>query len=129
MVPDGRRGVATRRALSPKRGELYVVSFDPTLGAEIKKTRPALILQNDIGNRHSPVTIVAAVTSNVLRRGPTSVLVRASEGGLTVDSIVLLNQIGTIDKRRLGKRLGVLRSEIMKQVDQAIMISLALIEI
>ena len=121
--------MATRHALSPKRGELYLVSFDPTLGAEIKKRRPALILQNDIGNRHSPVTIVAAVTSNVLRRGATSVLVRASEGGLTVDSIVLLNQIRTVDKRRLGKRLGVLRSEIMKQVDQAIMISLALIEI
>jgi mRNA interferase MazF len=129
MVPDGRRGVATRNALIPKRGELYLVSFDPTLGAEIQKTRPALVLQNDIGNRHSPVTVVAAVTSNVLRRGPTSVFVRAPEGGLTVDSIVLLNQIRTVDKRRLGKRLGVLRSETMKQVDQAIMISLALIEL
>lgn len=129
MVPDGRRGVATRSALIPKRGELYLVSFDPTLGAEIQKTRPALILQNDIGNRHSPVTIVAAVTSNVLRRGPTSVLVPVAEGGLTVDSLVLLNQIRTVDKRRLGKRLGVLRSETMKQVDQAIMISLALVDV
>lgn len=128
MVPDGRRGVATRGALIPKRGELYLVSFDPTLGAEIQKTRPALILQNNIGNRYSPVTIVAAVTSNILRRGPTSVLVRAPEGGLTGDSLVLLNQIRTVDKRRLGKRLGVLRSETMKQVDQAIMISLALID-
>ena len=128
MVPDGRRGVATRNALIPKRGELYLVSFDPTLGAEIQKTRPALVLQNDIGNRQSPVTIVAAVTSNVLRSGPTSVLVHAPEGGLAVDSIVLLNQIRTVDKRRLGKRLGALRSETMKQVDQAIMISLALIE-
>ena len=115
--------------MTPKRGEIYLVSFDPALGAEIQKTRPALILQNDIGNRHSPVTIVGAITSNVQRQGPTSVLVKAPEGGLDVDSIVLLNQIRTVDKRRLEKRLGVLRGTTLKQVDQAIMISLALIEI
>jgi mRNA interferase MazF len=115
--------------LTPKRGEIYLVSFDPALGAEIQKTRPALILQNDIGNRHSPVTIVAAISSNVQRQGPTSVLVKAPEGGLDVDSIVLLNQIRTVDKRRLVKRLGVLRGTTLRQVDQAIMISLALIEI
>lgn len=115
--------------MTPKRGEIYLVSFDPALGAEIQKTRPALILQNDIGNRHSPVTIVGAITSNVQRQGPTSVLVKAPEGGLDVDSIVLLNQISTVDKRRLVKRLGVLRGTTLKQVDQAIMISLALIEI
>ncbi|MSO57355.1 MAG: type II toxin-antitoxin system PemK/MazF family toxin [Acidobacteria bacterium] len=121
--------MGTPKPLIPKRGEVYLVSFDPTLGAEIQKTRPALILQNDIGNQHSPLTIVAAVTSNVLRRGPTGVLVHAPEAGLAVDSVVLLNQIRTIDKSRLGKRLGVLRSATMKQVDQAIMISLALIDI
>ena len=115
--------------MTPKRGEIYLVSFDPALGAEIQKTRPALILQNDIGNRHSPVTIVGAITSNVQRQGPTSVLVKAPEGGLDVDSIVLLNQIRTVNKRRLVKRLGVLRGTTLKQVDQAIMISLALIEI
>jgi mRNA interferase MazF len=115
--------------LTPKRGEVYLVSFDPALGAEIQKTRPALILQNDIGNLHSPVTIVAAITSNVRRQGPTSVLVKAAEGGLDVDSIVLLNQIRTVDKRRLVKRLGVLRGATLKQVNQAIMISLALIEL
>ena len=113
--------------MTPKRGEIYLVSFDPALGAEIQKTRPVLILQNDIGNLHSPVTIVAAITSNVRRLGPTSVLVKAPEGGLDVDSIVLLNQIRTVDKRRLVKRLGVLRGATLKQVDQAIMISLALI--
>ena len=115
--------------MTPKRGEIYLVSFDPALGAEIQKTRPALILQNDIGNRHSPVTIVGAITSNVQRQGPTSVLVKAPEGGLDVDSIVLLNQIRTVDKRRLVKRLGVLGGTTLKQVDQASMISLALIEI
>jgi len=121
--------MATRKPLIPKRGEVYLVSFDPLLGAEIQKTRPALILQNDIGNQHSPVTIVAVVTSNVFRRGPTSVLVNAPEGGLSIDSVVLLNQIRTIDKRRIGKRLGALRAATIKQVDQAIMISLALIDI
>ena len=67
-------------------------------------------------------------TSNVLRRGPTSVFVRAPDGGLTVDSVVLLNQIRTIDQRRLGKRLGALRPDTVKQIDQAIKMSFALIE-
>lgn len=115
--------------MTPRRGEVYLVSFDPALGAEIQKTRPALILQNDIGNRHSPVTIVAAITSNVPRQGPTGVLVSAPEGGLTADSVILLNQIRTVDKRRLVKRLGALRTSTIKQVDLATMISLALIEI
>lgn len=121
--------MAARKTLGPKRGEIYLVSFDPTVGAEIQKTRPALVLQNDIGNRHSPLTIVAAVTSNVFRRRPTSVFVGAPEGGLTVDSVVLLNQVRTIDKRRLGRRLGVLRPATMKVIDQAIMISLGLIDL
>jgi mRNA interferase MazF len=121
--------MAGRKPVGPRRGEVYLVSFDPTVGAEIQKTRPAVILQNDMGNQHSPLTIVAAVTSNVLRRGPTSVFVRAPEGGLTVDSVVLLNHIRTIDKHRFGKRLGTLRPDTMKQIDQAIMISLALVEI
>ena len=112
--------MATRKPLGPLRGEIYLVAFDPTRGAEIQKTRPALILQNDIGNQHSPLTIVAAVTSNVFRQAPTSVLVKAPEGGLSVDSVVLLNQLRTIDKRRLGKRLGTVRSETMKRVNQAI---------
>ena len=120
--------MAARKPVRPRRGEIYLVYFDPTVGAEIQKTRPAVILQNDIGNQYSPLTIVAAITSNVLRRGPTSVFVRAREAGLTVDSVILLNQIRTIDKRRLGKRLGALRPDTMKQIDQAIMISLALIE-
>jgi len=129
MVPLGRTGIATRWPLTPKRGEVYLVSFDPALGAEIQKTRPALILQNDIGNRHSPVTIVAAITSNVQRQSPTGVLVKAPEGGLTVDSVVLLNQIRTVDKRRLVKRLGGLRAAPMRQINQATMISLGLIDV
>lgn len=121
--------MAAQKPLIPRRGEVYLVAFDPALGAEIQKTRPALVLQNNIGNQHSPVTIVAAITSNVSRLGPTSVIVHTPEAGLSVDSVVLLNQIRTIDKRRLGKRLGQLRTPTMKQVDQALMISLALIDI
>lgn len=121
--------MATGKALTPKRGEVYLVSFDPALGAEIQKTRPALILQNDIGNRHSPVTIVAAITSNVERQGPTGVSVAAPEGGLTVDSVVLLNQIRTIDKRRLKQRLGALHPETMERVEVAVQISLGLLQL
>ena len=120
--------MAARNPLIPRRGDVFLVAFDPTLGAEIKKTRPALILQNDIGNEHSPVTIVAAITSNVLRHGPTSVLVHARDGGLTVDSVVLLNQLRTVDKRRLVKRLGAVTAATMKRVDLALRISLALID-
>jgi mRNA interferase MazF len=129
VVPVGRTSHKSRWPLIPKRGEIYLVSFDPAVGAEIQKSRPALVLQNNIGNLHSPVTIVAAITSNVRRQGPTGVLVNTPEGGLTMDSVVLLNQIRTVDKRRLLKRLGACRAATMRQIDQAIMISLALIEL
>lgn len=86
----------------PKRGEVYLVSFDPTVGAEIKKTRPALVIQNDIGNRYSPITIVAAITSKFDEElYPTEVLVTPPEGGLREPSVVSLNQIRSVDKQRL----------------------------
>lgn len=114
----------------PKRGEVYLVSFDPTLGAEIRKTRPALVLQNDIANRYSPITIVAAITSQYEEPlYPTEVLVKRPEGGLTSDSVVLLNQIRSIDKRRLLKRLGTLRPATLKQVDRALEVSLGLVTV
>ena len=110
----------------PKRGEIYLVNFDPSIGAEIKKTRPALILQNDIANRYSSVTIVAAITSFSDKDGktyPTEVFIGVSEGGLDKDSVALLNQIRTIDKGRLVKKLGVLKDKIMVQIDKTIQIS------
>lgn len=111
----------------PRRGEVYLVSFDPTVGAEIKKTRPALIVQNDIANRWSPITIVAAITSQFEEPlYPTEVLVQAPEGGLGVDSAVLLNQVRSIDKRRLIKRLGALKPDTMIRVDRAALLSLGL---
>ncbi|MEK6678299.1 MAG: type II toxin-antitoxin system PemK/MazF family toxin [Nitrospirota bacterium] len=112
----------------PKRGEVYYVNFDPTIGVEIKKTRPALIIQNDVGNMHSQATIVAAITSTVREGFPYEAFLKAGEGGLKKDSIVLLNQIRTIDKKRLGKRLGTISSESIKKVDKAIEISLGLIK-
>ncbi|MDP6619994.1 MAG: type II toxin-antitoxin system PemK/MazF family toxin [Nitrospinota bacterium] len=121
---------ARRKIAFPKRGQVYLVSFDPTVGKEIRKTRPAVILQNDTANRWSPITIVAAVTSQFEEPlYPTEVRVKASEGGLSADSVVLLNQIRSIDKRRLVRRLGVLKQDTMVQVDRAVMVSLGLVNI
>ncbi len=109
------------------RGEIYVVHFDPTVGSEIKKTRPAIILQNNIGNRHSNTTIVAAISSQFDEPlYPTEVFVGPSEGGFERPSVVLLSQVRTIDKSRLGKKIGVLGRETMGRVDQALEISLGL---
>ena len=106
------------------------MNFDPTLGTEIKKTRPALILQNDVANHWSSITIVAAITSQFEDRlYPTEILVKAPEGGLTVDSVVLLNQIRSIDKLRLLKRLGALKQGTMARVDRSLMISVGLVKI
>lgn len=107
---------------------MFVVDFDPTIGAEIRKRRPALVIQNDIDNRHSPVTIVAAITSQVdVALYPTEVQVRPPEGGLSKPSLVLLNQIRSIDARRLVQRLGRVRPETMRRVDRALKIGLGLV--
>ncbi|WP_319423236.1 type II toxin-antitoxin system PemK/MazF family toxin [Pleurocapsa sp. FMAR1] len=114
----------------PKRSEVYLVNFDPTIGSEIRKTRPALILQNDIGNEFSPITIVAAITSQYDDNlYPTEVFIEPPEGGLSNNSVVLLNQIRSIDKKRLIKRLGKLTLTSMKQVERAIQISFELIKL
>jgi mRNA interferase MazF len=118
------------KIIYPQRGEIYLVNFDPTIGSEIKKTRPALILQNDVSNQYSPITIVAAITSQFTEPlYPNEVLIKAPEGGLQVDSVALLNQIRSIDKQRLIKRLGILESVTMEQVDRAIQISLGLVNL
>src|SRR5580704_4241797 len=112
---------------APKRGEVYLVSFDPTVGSEIRKTRPALILQNDTANLHSPVTIVAAITSyDGGKLYPTEVEIEAFSGGLDRDSIVLLNQLRTIDKQRLVRKLGNLDANAMEPVGVALRVSLDL---
>ncbi len=119
-----------REVTFPKRGEVYLTGFDPTVGAEIRKTRPALVLQNNLSNRYSPITIVAAITSQIRDPSrPTNVFVPSPEGGLTDDSVVLLNQIRSIDKRRLVRRLGTLSPRTMLRVDTALRISLGLVRI
>src|SRR5215471_9187224 len=112
----------------PKRGEIYLVEFDPARGSEIRKTRPALVIQNDIGNRYSPVTIVAAITSK-LSPVPYHVdvtVIPTKANGLDVESAIKLGQIRSVDRQRLVKRLGVLEPAEMKQVDDAIKISFGL---
>lgn len=119
--------VARARVRYPKRGEVYWVGFDPSVGAEIRKTRPALVIQNDIANRRSPITIVAALSSKVeLPLYPTEVLVVAPQGGLLVDSVVLLNQVRSIDKRRLVQCSGRLKPGTMARVDRGLLISFGL---
>jgi mRNA interferase MazF len=118
------------RIANPRRGEVYLVNFDPTVGAEIRKTRPALILQNDSANRHSPITIVAAITSQFDEPlYPTEVLVKAGEAGLPRDSVVLCNQIRSIDKRRLVKRMGLLTSDRMLRVERALLLSVGILKV
>ncbi len=110
--------------LIPKRGEVYLVNFDPTVGAEIRKTRPALIIQNDISNYYSPITIVAAITSfDGGKLYPTEIKIEASEGGLDHESLVLLNQIRSVDTQRLAQKLGSLSQPRMEEIDTSILIS------
>lgn len=119
-----------REGITPQRGEVYTVDFEPTLGAEIKKTRPALILQNDIANRYSPITIVAAITSQFDKSlYPTEVFIKKGEAGLKYDSVVLLNQIRSIDTRRLVRRLGTVDKETIRKIDMALEVSLGIIKI
>ena len=112
----------------PTRGEIYYVNLDPTVGSEQGGRRPVLIIQNDVGNEFSPVVIVAAITSRPpARQRPTDVTLVAGVAGLDHNSRVLLNQIRTIDKRRLGRLVGRLPPDDMTHVDEAIKISLGLI--
>lgn len=112
-----------------RRGDIWTVDLEPVIGSEQGKARPALIVQNDIGNEYSPVLIVAAITSGERARYDVQVEVKAPEGGLHHNSIVLLNQIWTIDKRRVGRHWGRLSAEKMHQVDKALRISLGLVPI
>jgi mRNA interferase MazF len=121
-------GGKTQKIGHPVRGDIYLVDFDPTIGSEIRKTRPALVIQNDIANQYSPITIVAAITSKFGEPPyPTEVILEPQESGLPLRSAVLLNQIRSIDRQRLVKRLGKADDETMGRVDGAIQISLGLI--
>ena len=113
--------------MSVKRGEIYYADLSPVVGSEQGGIRPVLIVQNDIGNRHSPTVIAAAITSRLDKaKLPTHISLNAASCGLTKDSIVLLEQIRTIDKRRLKDRMGAIDHESMNRVDNALSISFGL---
>lgn len=113
--------------MSVKRGEIYYADLSPVVGSEQGGIRPVLIVQNDIGNRHSPTVIAAAITSRLDKaKLPTHITLDAASCGLTKDSIVLLEQIRTLDKRRLKDRMGAIDREAMNRVDNALSISFGL---
>jgi mRNA interferase MazF len=120
-----------QKVAGPSRGEIYLCSFDPTAGHEIKKTRPALVIQNDVGNRYSPLTIVAAITSTVSPVPyPVEVIIDpTATNGMVVRSSIRLDQIRTVDRQRLVRRLGVVDSAIVAKVDEALKISLGLVHL
>lgn len=110
-----------------KRGEIYYADLRPVIGSEQGGIRPVLIVQNDIGNLHSPTTIVAAITSKKKNSIPTHVnIYKSKENGLKVDSIVTLEQVRAIDKSRLRKKIGKLNAEDLDNVMKAMKINLAM---
>ena len=110
-----------------KRGDIVLVNLNPVIGSEQGKTRPALIIQNDLGNQYSPTTIVAPITSKIFNKEfPTNINLSSKDSSLNTDSTILLNQIRTIDKSRIIRALTKIDSSIMKKVNLAIKISLDL---
>jgi len=110
----------------PQRGELYWANLDPAIGAEIAKTRPALIISNNIGNQYADRVIVAPISSSGLGKiYPFEVHLNQGESGLSKESKILLDQIRTLDKSRLGQLIGTLSAERIEEVNRAIRISLA----
>jgi mRNA interferase MazF len=117
------------REIMVKRGEIYYADLSPAVGSEQGGIRPVLIVQNDIGNKYSPTVIVAAITTQINKaKLPTHIEVKAPEYGLVKDSVILLEQIRTLDKKRLQQRLGQIDDQMMEQINQALLISLGLIE-
>ena len=111
------------------RGEVFYADLSPVVGSEQGGVRPVLIVQNEIGNRHSPTVIAAAITSRLDKtRLPTHINIRAADTGLAKDSVVLLEQIRVLDKSRLGEYIGHLEAGRMKDVEYAMAVSLGLFD-
>lgn len=113
--------------MTVKRGDIYYADLSPVVGSEQGGIRPVLIIQNDIGNRYSPTVIAAAITSQQDKaKLPTHIKVNADDCGLARDSVVLLEQVRTIDKQRLKERMGSLDNGSMDRVDRALSVSFGL---
>ncbi|GLI18741.1 MULTISPECIES: type II toxin-antitoxin system PemK/MazF family toxin [Tepidanaerobacter] len=110
-----------------RRGEIFYADLNPVVGSEQGGIRPVLIVQNDVGNKYSPTVIIAAITSQIDKaKLPTHVELPSKDYGLEKDSVILLEQLRTIDKRRLKQKITILDQEIMKKVDKALKVSLGL---
>jgi mRNA interferase MazF len=112
-----------------KRGDVYFADLSPVVGSEQGGVRPVLVIQNDIGNRFSPTVIIAAITAQIQKaKLPTHVEIDAKRYGFERDSVILLEQIRTIDKQRLTDKITHLDDEMMERVNEALQVSLGLIE-
>ena len=110
-----------------KRGDIFYADLSPVIGSEQGGVRPVLVIQNDIGNKFSPTVIVAAVTSQINKaKLPTHVEISANDFGLAKDSVILLEQIRTLDKRRLREKIGKLDMPLMHRVNHALIVSLGI---
>lgn len=113
--------------MTVKRGDIYYADLSPVVGSEQGGVRPVLIVQNDVGNKFSPTVIAAAITSQKYKTNlPTHIQVNADECGLARDSIVLLEQVRTLDKKRLKERMGTLVADDMDRINQALSVSFGL---
>ncbi len=110
-----------------KRGDIYYADLSPVVGSEQGGIRPVLIVQNDVGNKYSPTVIAAAITSQINKaKMPTHIELAAKEYGLNKDSVILLEQIRTIDKKRLREKIGHLDERLMSEVNEALLVSFGL---
>ncbi len=105
---------------SIKRGDIFLVNFDPTVGAEVRKTRPAVVVSNDINNSHSPIVSIAPITSNITRIYSFEVEIPAGTAGLRKRSKVMVNQTRAVDKLRLLEKKGRLSNDILSRLDSAL---------
>lgn len=111
-----------------KRGDIFYADLSPVIGSEQGGVRPVLVIQNDVGNRYSPTIIITAITSQINKaKLPTHVEITGQSYGLPKDSVVLAEQVRTIDKKRLREKIGRFDKQMMKSVDQALKISLGLV--
>ncbi len=110
-----------------KRGDIYYADLSPVVGSEQGGIRPVIVVQNDIGNKYSPTIIVCAITSQINKaKLPTHIEVKAGKFGLAKDSVILLEQIRTIDKRRLKEKIGRCDDSVMERIDRVLQISLGM---